>query len=228
LTALSILLLALVALRLRESLPRESRSSMHPVYLIKTYFRVSSHARFMLISLSSSMFFGGFFLYITSAPTMVYEHLGLGPNDFGYLFAMLVVGIMIGSRLSIQLAGIWNPRQQIGIGFGLMLLAALINLTLTRMLEPELLTTMLPVTLYAIGMALLMPVFTIMALDCFPNNRGLASSMTGFLQMGGNALVAGFVTPLLYHSVSKLSAGMLGFVLLALVLYWGSVRVEAT
>lgn len=219
LTALSLFLFLLVATKLKESLPKEDRTSMHPVYLFRMYWQVSHNLRFMMISVSSALFFAGFFLYITSAPTMVYEHLALGVNDFGYLFAMLVAGIMIGSRLSGRMAGIWSQQQLTTVGYVLMLVAALLNVIQSQLFPPTIMTTILPVSFYAAGMALLLPSFTIMALDCFPKNRGLASSLMGFIQMGSNAVVAGVVTPLLYQSVSELALGMLGFGLASYILY---------
>ncbi|MDH5360899.1 MAG: multidrug effflux MFS transporter [Gammaproteobacteria bacterium] len=219
LAALSLSLFLLVALRLQESLPKEQRSSMHPAYLLRTYWQVSLNLRFMMISVSSALFFGGFFLYITSAPTMVYEHLALGVNDFGYLFAMLVAGVMLGSRLSGRMAGIWSQQQLTTVGYTLMLVAALINVIQAQLFPPSFLVTILPVSFYVTGVALLLPTFTIMALDCFPKNRGMASSLLGFIQMGSNAVVAGVVTPWLYHSVSQLALGMLGFGLVSFVFY---------
>ncbi|MDH5184999.1 MAG: multidrug effflux MFS transporter [Gammaproteobacteria bacterium] len=228
LTALALTLFLLILFRLKETLAKEQRTSMHPVYLFRMYWKVSLNLRFMMISISSAMFFAGFFLYITSAPTMVYEHLALGVNDFGYLFAILVLGIMIGSRLSGRMAGIWSQQQLMTVGYALMLVAAGINVVQSVLFLPSFLTTILPVSFYAAGMALLLPSFTIMALDCFPKNRGLASSLMGFIQMGSNAVVAGLVTPLLYHSVPQLALGMMGFVLLSVGLYWIGVHRPAT
>ncbi|MBD3610278.1 MAG: multidrug effflux MFS transporter [Gammaproteobacteria bacterium] len=219
LVCLSLFLFVLVLFKLKEPLPVEQRTSMHPVYLLRMYGQATRLVRFLFICFSSAFFFGGFFLYITSAPRMVYEHLALGVNDFGYLFAMLVIGIMIGSRLSAHVAGTWSQRQLIFVGFLLMALASLLNLLQALWLAADIITTILPVTLYATGMALLLPTFTILALDCFPNNRGLASSMMGFIQMGTNAVVAGVITPLLYHSIFALSLGMVCFALLSLFLY---------
>ena len=228
LTALSLLLFTLVILRLQETLPKAARSSMHPVYLLRMYVKVSRHLRFMLLSIASALFFAGFFLYVTSAPTMVYEHLALGANDFGYVFAMLVAGIMLGSRLSVRMAGVWSQQQLSTVAYALMVVAALMNVLQSQLFPPSIITTILPVSVYAAGMALLLPTFTLLALDCFPNNRGLASSMMGFIQMATNAVVAGAVTPLLYHSVSALALGMLVFVSFSLLLFRYGIETETS
>jgi DHA1 family bicyclomycin/chloramphenicol resistance-like MFS transporter len=53
-----------------------------------------------------------------------------------------------------------------------------------------------------------------MALDIFPQHRGLASSMQGFVQTMLNAAVAGLISPMLSFSPILLAIGMMGFLLL--------------
>ena len=100
----AVVLALLVATRMKESLAPEHRQSLHPMYLLRMYGRAFFHLRFMAIAVSTAVFFAGFFLYITAAPTVIYEHLGLGANDFIFLFGPLVGGMMIGAQLSGRLA----------------------------------------------------------------------------------------------------------------------------
>jgi DHA1 family bicyclomycin/chloramphenicol resistance-like MFS transporter len=71
----------------------------------------------------------------------------------------------------------------------------------------------LPVMCYTIGMALAMPSVTLIALDLFPRNRGLTSSLQGFAQSFLTAIVAGVVSPLLSHADITLALGMAGLLL---------------
>jgi DHA1 family bicyclomycin/chloramphenicol resistance-like MFS transporter len=217
-------LILLVATRINEPLPREHRQPLHPMYLLRMYGQALRKGRFLSIVVGNAIFFAGFFLYITSAPTMIYEHLHLGANDFIYLFGPLVGGMIIGAQLSGRLAGRWPQERSIALGITLMLAGAALNLAQAMYMSPGVVNTIGPVALYVTGMALNMPVLSIMAIDCFPNNRGLASSMQGFLQMGTNALVAGLVVPLLYHSVEHLAFGMAVFFIVGYVIFRLGVR----
>jgi len=219
-------LMLLLYLRVSEPLPKERRQPLHPVYLLRMYAKAFGTPRFVSIVVANAIFFAGFFLYITSAPTMVYEHLHLGANDFIYLFGPLVGGMIIGSQLSGRMAGKWSQQRSIALGITLMLAGAALNLVQAMYMSPGVLNTIGPVALYVMGMALNMPVLPIMAIDCCPNNRGLASSMQGFLQMGVNALVAGLVVPLLYHSVEHLAFGMAVFFILGYTIFRLGVRRE--
>ena len=71
---------------------------------------------------------------------------------------------------------------------------------------PALPWTVLPVTVYAVGMALAMPTMTLLALDLFPGNRGLAASLQGFQQNLFSAIVAGVVSPYVAGSGLGLAA----------------------
>ena len=75
---------------------------------------------------------------------------------------------------------------------------------------------MLPIFCYTFGMSLAMPCLTLMALDQFPAQRGLAASCQMFLQASINSLAAGVLAPLLWDSTRTLALGMLALMLLGL------------
>jgi DHA1 family bicyclomycin/chloramphenicol resistance-like MFS transporter len=92
-----------------------------------------------------------------------------------------------------------------------MAIAALLNLAVSQALPPGLPWSVLPLFVYTTGMALAMSALTILALDPFATERGLAASCQTFLQSGTNGLVAGLVVPLLWSSTQTLALGMAGF-----------------
>jgi len=63
------------------------------------------------------------------------------------------------------------------------------------------------IALYNVGMAAVMPVISIAALDCFPKMRGTAASGQAFMQMMFSTLVAGLVIPTLWFSTLGLAVG---------------------
>ena len=66
---------------------------------------------------------------------------------------------------------------------------------------------MLPILVYFTGSALAMPSLTLMALDLFPSQRGLASSCQAFVQTVGNAVTTAVVAPLVWTTTVTLAAG---------------------
>ncbi|MGB1907364.1 MAG: multidrug effflux MFS transporter, partial [Spongiibacter sp.] len=170
-------LLLLVLWVLPETLALDSRRSLSFWPLVKTYKEVFLHFRFMSWAVSFALMFGGFFVYVLSAPVFLLEHLKLGPTEFLWLFGPATAGMMLGSYLSGRLAPRWPLRRLMRSGFGIMAAATVYNL-IVGWLEPELFYYYLPfLFVYTLGMALVQPTITLLGLDCLPDRRGTASSI---------------------------------------------------
>jgi DHA1 family bicyclomycin/chloramphenicol resistance-like MFS transporter len=207
-------LLFLVCLRrLPETLPAPARQPFALRPLAKNYLKLAGSIRLLLLSTAITLNFCGFFIYIVSAPAVIYNLLGLNENQFAWLFVPGISGVMIGAFLSGRLAGRISPQRTVKIGYIIMFCAAAFNLLYSGFFEPALPWTVLPVMCYTTGMALAMPSVTLIALDLFPRNRGLASSLQGFEQSFLNAIVAGVVSPLLSRADITLALGMAGLLL---------------
>jgi DHA1 family bicyclomycin/chloramphenicol resistance-like MFS transporter len=209
---------------LPETLARADRQPLHPVSLGRAYLSVLTHPAFLLLGIAISINFNGFFIYVLSAPVFVITHLGLGPGDFGWLFVPAVGGMMLGSMVSGRVAGHWSPRRSIAVGFAIMLAAATGNLLFAALLPPGLPWSMVAIPVFTLGMSLSMPSLSLLALDLFPERRGLASSCQGFMQMSMNAITAGLIAPAIWSSTLTLAAGMCGLLALSLLAFlaWSS------
>jgi len=206
-------------LRLPETLPPENRQSLHPLHLWHSYVSVFSHGEFMRLSASMALNFNAMFLYVLSAPAFLIRHLGVSPQGFAWLFGPGVGGMVIGAFLSGQLAGRLSPRRTIALGCVIMSLAAAGNLAMNLLMPAQLPWAILPFPLYNIGLAMAMPSMQLLALDLFPEKRGLASSCQGTVQTATNALTAAVLAPLLWGTPLTLALGMAGFLSLGLIIF---------
>lgn len=222
LTGFGVLLLVLAAF-IEETLAHAQRQSFHPLAVLRVYTQTIKSGQFLGLVLCLALAFAGLFLYIAGAPTVIYDFLGLGSDDFGVQFIPMVGGMMTGAWLSSRLAHRWPAQRTVLGGLGLVSLAVLSNLLLALLFEPGVLTVIGPLVVYAFGLAVAMPAITILALDCFPHHRGTAASMQGFLQMLINAGVASVAVPLLHTQWLHFVLGQLAFLLLSL-LFWSSIR----
>ena len=209
LALLALLLLMMITFAMGETLSKGKRHSIHPVAVGRAYAKLLRSGRFMALVTAFALMFGAFFLYVAGAPNVIYDFLGLEVNDFWVLFVPSVVAMMLGSQLSGRLAGRLSPNATVSVGFVLMLLAALLNVLQALLLAPAPFNVVAPITLYVLGMALTMPNFSLMALECFPRNRGMASAMQSFVQMSFTGLLVGSLVPLVSHSVLSLALTML-------------------
>ncbi|MDH5181164.1 MAG: multidrug effflux MFS transporter [Gammaproteobacteria bacterium] len=209
LTLFGLLLLVLVSWRLPETLPKDKRHSMHPITLLKNYGHALSRFHFLELCLITALNFGGFFLYITSSPQIMFEHLGLTAADFHIMFVPMVGGMMLGAFLNGRTAGRLQVKRALQLGYLVMLLGSLWNVANALWLPVTAFNLISPLVLYGVGMSFCMPMLSILGLDELPNHRGLASSLQSFVHMSMNAFVAGVVAPLVFHTVRHLALSML-------------------
>jgi DHA1 family bicyclomycin/chloramphenicol resistance-like MFS transporter len=213
LAGVGFVLVAVSARSLPETLPETGRHPFHPVALLKGYHEVGLNHSFLLLSLTAGLIFNAFFLYIVSAPVFVGEHLGLGPQQYAWLFIPSIAGIMTGARISGLSAGKVNPRDMVKRAFGFMFAAAAGNMGYSLMVAPSVPWAVIPIFVFAIGFAMAMPSITLITLDLFPTRRGMAASLQGFVSGMVNTLDAGLISPAVSHSPKLLAAGMLAMML---------------
>ncbi len=213
-------LLVLMGFLIKETLHDEQRRSIHPATVMRVYFGALSHKRFPALVLCVSLSFGGLFLYIAGAPTVIYDFLGLGSDDFGWLFIPIVAGLMLGASISGRLAHRWPAHKTISAGLLVMMAGTALNLVTVNSAAAGIVTVVGPMVLYVVGLAVMMPAITVLALDCLPTHRGTAASMQGFLQSVTNAAVASIAVPLLNTNWLDFVTGQLAFLLVAAGLWY--------
>ena len=213
-------MLVLLGFFIKETLVDEHRRSIHPATVVRVYIGAIRHKRFPALILSLSLAFAGLFLYIAGAPTVIYDFLGLDSHGFGWLFIPMVIGLMLGAFISSHLAHRWPAQRTISTGLVVMVMATALNITVVNWFTASIFFVIGPLVIYVIGLALMMPAITVLALDCLPTHRGTAASMQGFLQMMTNAAVASFAVPLLHASWFNFVIGQLVFLSLAVGLWF--------
>jgi len=228
LTLAALLLFGVCWKLLPESLPPEKRQPFAFSPLLTGYGLVLRECSFLAISVGIGAYFSGYFVYILSAPVFIREHLGLSATEFYWLFVPGMIGMMAGSWLCGRIAGRWSDLHALGLAFGLMLIAALLNLAVSHwfVLTPSqevlapflpiskhalsLIVVILPLALYNLGAALSIPICTLHALDLFPENRrGTAASGQSFLQTLVNTCTSAFVVQHVWHSRMGLAWSMI-------------------
>ncbi|MGJ9416708.1 multidrug effflux MFS transporter [Massilia sp. CMS3.1] len=202
------LLIVLTLRLLPESLPPEKRHAFHFGSIARNYLKVLGHPQFLLLSLAVGFAFGGLSLYIGSAANFVMVILGLAETAFAWMFIPLIGGMVLGSAWGGKRAAGMAPGRMKWIGFGTMALAAVLNIGYNAFFPAAIPWAVLPLAMYTFGLAVAMPAIQMSALGLFPDNRGLASSMLGFIQMMSFALVSGLVAPMLFDSAFKLACGV--------------------
>jgi DHA1 family bicyclomycin/chloramphenicol resistance-like MFS transporter len=223
----SIILIWFCYKRLPETLMPDKRQPFNPRYLAANYGAIFRSPLFHMKAGVVALNFCGLFLYISAAPVMLPEHLGLQPDQFGWLFIPSVSGIFLGALAANRIAGKVTFGRQIGIGFCFMLASVVANVGYHLFLPPALPWTVLPIFFYTFGMSIVAPGATMLTLDLFPLIRGTVASCQSFALTLAGAIVAGVVAPFLSRSVLWLALGQMACTVAAYGLWLLSRRYRA-
>ncbi len=176
--------------------------------IIKRYKLLLTNKEYVLLILSLSANFSAFFIYVLASPIFLIDHLGFTTQQFGYLFIPTVTGMLIGSFIAKKTAGIVRSSSVLKCGYYFMFFISLSNLLFCSLMPDNAFFNIGFIAFYNIGMASVMPIIALAALDCFPKIRGTAASGQAFTQMLFASIVAGFIVPILWFSTFGLSLGL--------------------
>ena len=178
----------LVALFIKETLPKERRQRFHLRTTLGNFGSLFRHKRVLSYMLASAFSFAGMFSFLSAGPFVYIELNHVSPQHFGYYFALNIVFLflttLINSRnvrrfgavkmfklgLLVQLAmGLWLLAvSAVGLGFWALVIGVAVYLGCIAMISSN-------------AMAVI--------LDDFPHMAGTASSLAGTLRFSIGALV---------------------------------------
>lgn len=188
-------MLGLIAL-MPESLPVEGRQSIKPSALATTFRGLLGQRDFIGYTLTNAVAFSGLFAFLSGSSFVLIDFLGVSPEEYGYLFALIVLGFFIGSLLSAKLSRRRSRHRLLIIATLLSAIggAAMALLALAGVYHVW--AVIIPHMLFMIGFGIIMPQTMGGALAPNPHCAGSASALFGFIQMsvaaGAGALVGHF------------------------------------
>lgn len=220
----ALLLLATAWRGLPETLAQEKRTPLAWRPIARNYLTAIRHRPFRRMLLAIGLMGAGMAIYIASAAEFVVTLLGQDETGFGWLFLPLVGGGMLGSVISTVLASRLTPARQKQIGFALLALACIVNVGYNALFTATLPWAVLPIALYTLSWSLISPLVALQAVGFFPQMRGLASSLQGFVQMMLFALITSALVPLLFHSALWLALGHAALIVSGMALWYFCAR----
>jgi MFS transporter, DHA1 family, multidrug resistance protein len=177
------LLLGLV-LRFPETNERRDPRATKLRSLAVNYATLITSRAFIGQVVLTSFAVGGFYASQTLTPFVLMGRLGLSSQVFGLLTASLMLSYLVGSLATNRLLRFFALSRLVLAG-AVMIFAAAVSLAVALRFVgfgvPEI---MVPLCLWMLGFAFIMPGVTTTALALFPRNAGSASALMGALQMG--------------------------------------------
>ncbi len=208
-TGAGLILLAAMIFGVSESIRARNPNALEPRQLVASYREVLSHPTGFGFSILGALCFGVMFSFIAGSSMLFMDVLGVSATAYGYLFAVPVLGMMIGTLLNSRLTarGVDDGRVMT-VGFALMLaaVALLVAFTVSGSRSVPVVVGLLLVNNFAIG--LILTNASHRALLPMPHLAGIASAVLNSTQMAAGALSSALVAllvPILGVSAVTLS-----------------------
>ncbi len=188
------LILAATLAVVGETNRRLDRSALAPAALLANYAALVRHRAYLGYSLSVAAAYGALFAFLSGSSFVLIDWYGVPPAWFGPMFALVCLGYMIGGLLTSRLTRRTGIDRLIRAGQAVQVAAAGAMVLLT-VGDPAGgfglggFAVVLPTMAVMIGTGLIMPNGFAGALEPFPHIAGAASSLLGFAQMVGAAVV---------------------------------------
>ncbi|MCR5856796.1 multidrug effflux MFS transporter [Mesorhizobium sp. J428] len=185
--AFGVAIILIATFSLRETVTRDL-SRIRPMAILRSYKSLLGSRSFMYPSLMLGGTVGALYTLATMLPFVLIERVGLTATQFGLSMLMQSGSYFFGSLAVRFIMPKLGSNALVPIGLGFVVLGGIAICALPLLFGPSFYTVMLPIASYAVGIAFATPALTTAALAPFPHMAGAASSLSGFMQMGGGLL----------------------------------------
>ncbi|MGF6159061.1 DHA1 family bicyclomycin/chloramphenicol resistance-like MFS transporter [Ensifer sp. KUDG1] len=179
--------------------PDPAKGHLKPI--LAAYRRLVSDSRFISSTLVIGGAVGALYAWATMLPFVLINEVGLTPTEFGVGMLMQSGLFFSGTVVVRLLMRRFTPQALVPAGLVFIGAASLALAYTMHALPPSFLSVMLPIGIYAFGIAFVMPYMMTAAMAPFPDIAGTASAVMGFVQMGsgllGGAIAAAVGVPVL-------------------------------
>lgn len=158
------------------------------------YYRLVGHRVYLGYVLCCAFAYSAIFAFISGSSFVLIDVIGLTPDAYGFCFAGIVLGYIIGTLLAGRLSRRYNLDRLIAAGIMIAISGGLLmsGLAISHVAPTGplgALAVVLPMLIHMIGIGLIFPNSIAGAIGPFPRAAGAASALLGFTQMTVAALV---------------------------------------
>jgi DHA1 family bicyclomycin/chloramphenicol resistance-like MFS transporter len=206
-----------------ETLPKARRVESGHSTLGQRYRVLFSDRIFVGVALIGAMVFSGLFAYLSSSSFLFQQVYGMSAQQYGLLFAVNSLGIVLGVQISARLAQRYGPQWILAGSTSVMILAAATIVVLDT-LHLGLVGVLVPLWFFIASCGFSFPQVQVLALANHGKEAGTAASLLGALNFG----LAGIISPVVgfigVSTAAPMGAVMVCTTAVAILSLWLLVR----
>ncbi|WP_372491804.1 multidrug effflux MFS transporter [Microbacterium croceum] len=190
LAAYGVLMLLSTILFIPETLPVARRQERGGSTVLQRYRSVLSDRVFIGVLIIGGMTFSGLFSYLSASPFLFQQTHGLNAQQYGLLFAVNSLGVVLGVQTASRLAARFGPQWVMAYSTAVLLIAG-VAIVVADQLGLGLWGTVVPLFVFMTACGFTFPNVQVLALDRHGKAAGTAASILGATNFG----VAGLISP---------------------------------
>lgn len=194
---------------LDETLPRRDHHALHPFRIVSNLITMLRNREVLGYVVACSSAYCGLFAWISGSSHVFVEAMGLSPMQYGMVFAVNVVGYIIGAQLGGRVTMRLGIPRTVGIGTLVAALFGVVIAVVPFVLPLSVAGLLVPMVCMMIGVGLVLPNSMAGAIGPFPEMAGAASALMGFA-MFGLAAFAGMAVAWAYDGTAVPMALIIG------------------
>ncbi|MCY8979698.1 Bcr/CflA family efflux MFS transporter [Bacillus halotolerans] len=191
LTIIGFVLVLIIALRLKETLPPEKRIPSSIGTSVRTMGSLLKDRSFMGYALTVGFVHGGSFAYVSGTPFVYQDIYGVSPQVFSILFGINGLAIITGSFIIGRFGGIIHEKSLLRMAVITAMIATAVLLTMT-MIHGPLAALVISIFVYMITIGMVLTSTFTLAMEKQRHRAGSASALLGMLPL----LLGSIVSPL--------------------------------
>lgn len=177
---------AILFFQMKESNPATEKVA---VFRFERYWSVLKTPSFIFHASLCLMAMGVIISYVTSAPIILIENLGLDMDEFTFWFGLNAVFNITAAFTAPKFMDRFGTYKTLVVGILLLGLAGALMLVLAN--QATALAFMFPIFLSSVGFAWILGASAGKALEPFGDRAGTAAALLGLFQMSGSGLLVG-------------------------------------
>ncbi len=183
LSLFALALLAFVYLRLPETNRSPDPNALRPLRIAGNFLVLLHHRSYLGFMLIAALSYAGLFVFIAGSSFLLIDDLGLSPQLYGFSFAAVIFGYILGSFTSGRFGERFGRDRMLALGVLSGLFAAALGLVLSLSGVLAVWSVVGVTALYFMAAGFMLPNAVAGALRHYPHMAGSASSLMGFVQM---------------------------------------------
>ena len=223
LTAYGVLAILAAIFFLVETLPAERRADRGHSTVGERYRALFSDRVFVGVVIIGGMTFSGLFSYLSSSSFLFQDVYGLDAQEYGLLFAVNSLGIVLGVQVSSRLAKYVAP-QWILLGAVTGMLLSSLTIVALDLANTGLVGILVPLFFFITSCGFAFPCQQVLALAGHGGEAATAASVMGAMNFG----LAGLISPIVglfgIHNAVPMGAVMATTAVVSLLVMWLIVR----